>query len=230
MGCDIHAAIEYRTGDQWKALMFPNRYYSKEYDEMSARLDLQRDYDLFAILANVRNGRGFAGVKTGNGFRSISDNRGLPEDISAEARETGCTGDHSETWVSLCEILQFDWQQIATLHGVLDAPTFERFDRMRQWNEPPSQWSGDVFGGSVVKLSEEGMRAAIKAVNTQGMDNLQIAIAIREALPHHYTHVSWTKSYAECAEQIWTKILPHMLGAAKEHGIDNVRLVMNFDS
>lgn len=43
-----------------------------------------RNYDWFAILANVRNGRGFAGLYTGSGFDVIAEPRGYPENISNE--------------------------------------------------------------------------------------------------------------------------------------------------
>lgn len=45
-----------------------------------------RNYDVFAILASVRNGVGFAGVITGSGFNPIDNPRGLPDDLSDEIR------------------------------------------------------------------------------------------------------------------------------------------------
>ena len=42
---------------------------------------------LFAILAGVRNGYGFAGCDTGDGFRPIAPPRGLPGDVSPEVAE-----------------------------------------------------------------------------------------------------------------------------------------------
>jgi hypothetical protein len=41
-----------------------------------------RNYDVFSILADVRNGYGFAGVKTSSGFTPIAGGRGLPDDLS----------------------------------------------------------------------------------------------------------------------------------------------------
>lgn len=46
-----------------------------------------RSYDVFAIVGNVRNGRGFAGVPTGTGFVALQSNRGVPEDLSDELKE-----------------------------------------------------------------------------------------------------------------------------------------------
>lgn len=232
MGTDIHAAIEYRESSEhpWAALKYPNKYFGKWEDEpeFTTRLPIDRDYDLFAILANVRNGRGFAGVITGDGFNVISEQRGLPEDITSEARESGCTGEHSATWLSLADLLEFDWEQVATLRGVVDAPNFEYFDRMREWNYAPKEWFGDVDGPNVRKVSNEEMRAAIKTVPTGG-GNSDTASRIKKALPNIYTHVCWTRTYAQCAEQVWTAILPRMLKHINV-GLDNVRLVMNFDS
>jgi hypothetical protein len=67
-----------------------------------------RDYDLFAILADVRNGYGFGGFGSGEAVEPMSSGRGLPGDISPEAKTQACTGDHSATWVSLLEILNYD--------------------------------------------------------------------------------------------------------------------------
>ena len=41
-----------------------------------------RNYDVFSILADVRNGYGFAGVRTSTGFDPIAPGRGLPSDLS----------------------------------------------------------------------------------------------------------------------------------------------------
>ena len=234
MGTDIHAAIEYRESSEhpWIALTHLNKYFGRweGEPELTARIQIDRDYDLFAILANVRNGRGFAGVVTGDGFNFIAPPRGLPVDITPEAAEFGCTGDHSGSWLSLADILDFDWEQTATLRGVVDAPNFEYFDRMREWNYAPREWSGDVSGGSVKKVSNEEMRDAIKNIaRSSAADNLQIASLLKREFPNLYTSVCWTKSYARCAEQMWTAILPPMLKLMR-HGLGNVRLVMNFDS
>lgn len=45
-----------------------------------------RNYDVFSILANVRNGYGFAGVVTSSGFNPITSGRGIPDDLSDEVR------------------------------------------------------------------------------------------------------------------------------------------------
>jgi len=163
MGCDIHAAIEYKDEKGWHALMHDNKRFGKfgDEDKQTARLNLNRDYDLFAVLANVRNGRGFAGCLTSTAVDSISDQRGLPEDITTEAQES-CWGDHSDTWVSLAGILAFDWTRSTTHYGVVSAREFEQWDRMKEWEPAPRSYCGDVTGGQTKKISPTKMRSHIK--------------------------------------------------------------------
>lgn len=56
MGCDIHAIAQIKRKDNWETI---------------GQLDIDRDYELFNILAGVR----------GDGADSISEPRGLPEDF-----------------------------------------------------------------------------------------------------------------------------------------------------
>lgn len=81
MGCDIHLFVERRTDAGWEQVPNP------ESDDWAhpARWYHERNYHLFAILASVRNGVGFAGVKTGDGFNVIAEPRGLPDDAQREA-------------------------------------------------------------------------------------------------------------------------------------------------
>lgn len=125
MGCDIHPAIEFRQDGQWKALLFPNKNFGKEWNEepeLVADLDILRDYDLFAILGNVRNVRNgrSAAMNTGDGFDPMSDGRGVPEDATPETLKA-LSDEHSATWVSLTEILSYDWTRSTVSRGVVDA-------------------------------------------------------------------------------------------------------------
>jgi hypothetical protein len=128
MGCDIHLFVEVRDGGAWRPVKVAWDMFG-------------RNYDLFAILAGVRNGCGFAGSVTGTGFVPISEPRGLPADLSVELAAVrdffddarvdesgedaideamnanfhayGCShfGDHSFSWISLRDLLSFDWAQ-----------------------------------------------------------------------------------------------------------------------
>lgn len=230
MGCDIHAGIEYFDGNKWVAHLMPNKYFGKLDDEpeLSAKLDLGRNYDMFAILGNVRNGTGFAGCLTGTQFVPITDNRGTPEDVSPEVRAV-LSDEHSPTWLTLKELLEYDWSARHTSYGVIDAKTFEKWDRVREWNPQPDSWCGDVSGYGIKHISEVEMR-----------QHIQKTLEEHAELPYHerlnflnekiYTRISWAQNCATEATAIWTKILPIMLNYGKQYGYDNVRMVMDFDS
>lgn len=227
MGTDIHAAIEFFHDDAWHAYMFANKYYGKYENEpmLTAKLPLDRDYDMFGILANVRNGRGFAGCLLGDGFVPMSDNRGIPIDISPEATDV-LSNAHSATWVSLVEILTYDWTRNVNKYGVVSAVQFEEWDRMKEWNPGPSSFCGGVSGGLTRHITEAEMRTY---VNTQ-KSGKEWKIAIAEFDPNLYCQITWNESYAKSGEQLWTKVLPVMLKLATEYGQENVRMIMDFDS
>lgn len=134
MGCDIHLYVEKRGDDGvWQSA---EGLWTHEDDDVALdtpwrdRFYHGRNYDLFAILANVRNGYGFAGVTTGRGFNVISGPRGLPEDCDARIKSVsdswGQDG-HSHSHHTLAELLAFDWTQVAQKIGVVDALTFYRW-------------------------------------------------------------------------------------------------------
>src|SRR5262245_4875573 len=101
MGCNIHIIIERKNEvGAWE------RVSSQSMPECFAN----RCYALFGILADVRNGTGFAGLVTGDSWPSIAPNRDLPED--ATYKHGDWLGDHSFTWIGLGELRAFDWDGV----------------------------------------------------------------------------------------------------------------------
>ena len=107
MGCDIHIIAEVKENGEWKRNtdpVFKNPWYREDekdkpkdqqwkfaLEPMSSDPPSGRNYDWFSILADVRNGSGFAGVNTGQGFDVITGKpRGLPTDISDEGLKYFC--------------------------------------------------------------------------------------------------------------------------------------------
>ncbi|MEU7978347.1 hypothetical protein AB0B63_07415 [Micromonospora sp. NPDC049081] len=104
MGCDIHAFVETRTGDTWKYAgdAFPDNEYP---DDRHCPFDGARSYGLFGFLADVRN---YSRVPV------ISPPRDLPADVSPEVRaksDRWDTDGHSHTWLTLAELVGFDYEQ-----------------------------------------------------------------------------------------------------------------------
>lgn len=65
MGTDIHGVWQTERFGKWI--------------DVESTYMQDRDYQLFAVLAGVRNGTGFAGVKTGEPVKPIAMPRGLPD-------------------------------------------------------------------------------------------------------------------------------------------------------
>ena len=68
MGTDIHSIAQVKRDGRWTTVAI-----GIDGD--------QRNYNTFAMLANVRNDYGFAGYRTSTGFPVIHEPRGLPEDL-----------------------------------------------------------------------------------------------------------------------------------------------------
>jgi hypothetical protein len=147
-----------------------------------------RNYDLFAILADVRNGRGFAGCKTGQGFNPIAPPRGIPADISPEllAEYTvSVDDDHTpemlerwvrqgssqrinETTVTDPDAHSASWFTVAEL----DAYDWNQTTTHYGWVDAaeyqefkakgkPSSWCGMVSGGAIKHVGPEEMEERI---------------------------------------------------------------------
>ena len=118
MGCDIHMYAEVKKNNKWSKVgdVFENMWYSKDRELSDWNKPLTdtpydgRNYDLFAILADVRNGHGFAGCVTGERFNPISEPKGLPDDVSKKIKKESDKWDgdgHSHSYFTVKELLDF---------------------------------------------------------------------------------------------------------------------------
>ena len=90
MGCDIHAYVEVKRGDNWELA-----------DE--TWLADGRSYGIFGFLADVRN---YSHVPP------ISEARGLPDDVSSAVDCDEYGGNHSHSWLMLRELMEHDYDQV----------------------------------------------------------------------------------------------------------------------
>ncbi len=168
MGTDIHGVFQRhdKATGQWHDV--PSNY------------EQDRHYQLFAVLAGVRNGRGFAGVSTGEAVTPIAEPRGLPADFATEdemhplatLEHMGPSrrkwheaheklevwmGDYSHSWLTGDEILA--WAKKAPVvvkTGVLDRDVYEAWDATSQ---PPS-YCGGILGRDVVQINDNAVEKA----------------------------------------------------------------------
>ncbi len=230
MGCDIHMLFKKReVGDAPWRLFVPvvhcplHSGVDKQCwhcDEAGSAYYDARNYHLFAILGNVRNAFGFAGVKTADrAFRFISEHRGVPDDACPQLRaianeedfDAGYLGDHSFTHVSLKELVEFDWEQQNTLSGIISAEQFIKWD-----GKGPEAYSGGITGPGI-RVVDHLVPALLAApelwLEAQGS-------------PSH-VRVCWRVTYREAVGEVFFALIE----ALKAHGKpENVRMVFGFDS
>lgn len=164
MGCDIHIIAEVRVNGKWEPnqeRVFPNPDYKKdskhdwEKDEFKCYPESNRSYDWFSILADVRNGYGFAGTLTSEGFNVIAEPRGIPHDASdqwkKEVKEWG-SDMHSISWLTISDFDKFDWSQSTVKKGVI---SLDEYKKLRGSNQTPNGWCGSVSGKNIRTLSEK---------------------------------------------------------------------------
>lgn len=238
MGCDIHFYVEQKINGKWvsadtfeKTGDGDDDVYFRQKDEYYG----DRNYNLFAILADVRNGRGFAGVKTGDGFNPISAPRGLPEDVSMETRRQsdgmGCDG-HSHSWFTLRELLDYDWTQTTKLSGWVDLSAWAQWSRWdREHGKGPESWCGDVWGSQVLKLSVAEMDKLTETYNTflQAGDREGAEAFLKSN--NAYGMAEWETPYYRAGGSFLDETIPRLLKlAGGTKGIDDVRIVFFFDN
>jgi hypothetical protein len=143
MGCDIHLYAEIQNGDEWVSI---DHWTADEDNAGRLRVDFEdalyrnRNYELFALLANVRNlpdryhnsnKPNWVSCDGGERVEPLSAPRGLPDDMSnevqAEAEFWGVNG-HSHTWYALRELVTFDWRtRKFLLRGVVTGESAQEY-------------------------------------------------------------------------------------------------------
>lgn len=237
MGCDIHIWAEVKrsypnklVAQEWKAVgkVFKNEYFTADepttmyedgYTFNEKLIDKPydgRNYDLFAILADVRNGEGFAGIDTGDGFNPIAEPRGVPDDASdfylKQVKDWEADG-HSHSFFTLAELKAYDWDQTTKHRGWVDVEQFKVF----QSKGKPGNWSGGVSGSLVEHISNAEMKRRIKEKNLISVN-------------HYYTLVEWEETYAESVGDFLTKTIPELEKLLKLKMVHDVRIVFFFDN
>ena len=240
MGCDIHLYVERRVDDKWLCADQMKRdepedgesqgYLSADYNALFYK---GRNYNLFAILADVRNGRGFAGVKTGDGFNPIAEPRGLPDDASPEVREISDRWDgdgHSHSYFTLRELLDYDWTQRTALQGWVEAAEWSKWSRWaRAQGNGPDSYCGGVSGANVKHISAEEMDALVKDAPHENQQEEYKAFFA--PLAGTYALAKWGVAYYDAAGEFISETIPRLLKlAGGTQGLDDVRIVFLFDN
>lgn len=158
MGTDIHGVFQRQNNGAWSDV--PSNY------------EQGRHYQLFAVLANVRNGFGFAGIPTGEVVEPISQPRGLPDDFEVADgklhpidpnnlppwdREnypdvTLWMGYHSFSWLTGEEMLAwFETAPSLLKTGILSKDVYTSWDKV----QPPSCYCASISGQGIVIVDQD---------------------------------------------------------------------------
>lgn len=233
MGTDIHLYVERRVNGAWvpcdtweddiyepgaKTVPYGKRFYN------------DRCYDLFGILANVRNGSGFAGCDTGDGFIPICEPRGLPDDLSQEICAGASDFIHTPSWLTLRELLDYDWTRTTNKRGWVNGPEYNDWVGCggRSRDEGPKSWRGGIMGRDVEHITEQEMERRLQNILDQFKgDRDCIGTAIKDLLGNKFCKVSWQIPYYRAAAGFLSETMPRLwrLGAPED-----VRIVFWFDS
>lgn len=239
MGTDIHFYVERREGDKWVSCDIWEFDEWHDEEEGPAQLTVRYgkhfydgcSYDTFAILADVRNGYGFAGVDTGDGFVPIAAPRGLPDDLSPQLKmEADRFLDHTPSWLLVSEIMAYDWTRVTHKRGVVNGPQYwkwARWDKVHGFG--PEAYCGGISGPSIVHITAEQMQHNLDALLSEidGLPFKEKERRIEEKLGNFYCQVTWQAPYYRCASSFLSETLPKLwrLGAPED-----VRIVFWFDS
>lgn len=239
MGCDIHFYVEKRDTETGMWNLVDELVREGEGDDAYVSTNYHkafysgRSYNLFSILADVRNGRGFAGVKTGEGFQPISDPRGVPEDASDGYKQLvesyGVDG-HSHSFHTIRQLLDYDWAQTTGLQGWVNFSGWEDWSEWaREGGNGPDSYCGGVSGPNVQHIDAAAMDALVAKYRALPTKEEREAFAVQ----HHSTYAlaTWTVPYYRAAENFLSSTLPRLLAlAGSTSRMDDVRCVFFFDN
>lgn len=217
MGTDIHIIAEVRKDGVWQTILdkiFID-WEGTKFERQTCVPYSDRNYNLFAILADVRNGTGFAGLRTGERFNPISEPKGYPEDMCKDSEEF-LSYEHSASWLTLKEIFDFNWAQIHRDFGVVSEKEY-REHIMK--GEMPNSWCGDISGPNYIKISENEM-----------VDLIQRKYPRQEDVYYYTSCYFAPKTYADSAQH-FLKNMNILKKFVPENGtLEDVRIVFDFDS
>ena len=228
MGCDIHMYAEVKAANEWRAVgrVFKDDYHQAEipatiywYDDegeyehnkaYTVHPYDNRNYELFSILADVRNSER---------IKPIACPRGMPHDVSSfvrnEIAKYGSSG-HSHSWLSLQELEAYPWDEMITCHGVVSQKEYEKFKRQGR----PDSWSGGVVGGKVVMVDNEDMERIIKFGNALSTDYVH----------RYYTSIEWQWNVSQVTDNFSKTTIPALRELLSKQGVEDVRIVFFFDN
>lgn len=207
MGTDVHHVFETKnksTGD-WEVVSHPTL----------TDFDIDRHYLMFAVMAGVRNGRGFAGCPTHDPIVPIAEPRGVPDaetynDPYYEYKGE-YIGDYGYSYLTVNEIIEW----FKTPHGTLSYGVVSKAQYL-DWNgrDEPACYSRWVSGGDTQVYSPPNLKLPFTENNK--------ALTLSEAT---HVHISW---WLDINKEVG--YLNELAELLKSTYGEDTRIVFGFDS
>lgn len=209
MGTDIHYTFQHKNKDNlWEDVPVDTGW--------DTPYCINRHYFLFSILAGVRNGYGFAGIKTYEPVVPIDSPRGLPKDNQNTlwdedyGESYSKYGDHSFSWLLSSEIKEYFEKYsktIVTHTGYISRASFLKWDG----NSKPESYSGGIDGPNIIKADTIPY-------------NLSLLKALSSDTIYTHFHVEWKIGLLDEVQYFLDIIL------SLESQFGEIRMVFGFDS
>jgi len=227
MGTGIHVYVEKKVNGVWEAQgTFGNKAEDDEeecYGLTSPPIYRYRNYYLFAILAGVGNYFYFH-----DPLNVIAPPRGIPKNASPEYLRCASGSDwHSHSWLTLRNILNFDWTQKLVQRGWFLASTYIPWAAYEDSPCPKGYWSNSPQENILSDNDVKTLVSEYKALGGQPAQQRDLlATYFNTYVPHE-----WGAPYHTLAGPLFLKAVLELLvlgGGTK--GINNIRMVFFFDN
>ncbi len=220
MGTDIELFAEVKRKGKWmkvgEVFDWPEsmKKLAQKFGPKTDQPYMDRNYELFSILADARNSFGLT---------PISKPRGIPKDISKELKDklnaAYIDQDIKPSWVSLKELLDFDWDKKIRLCGIVDEANYKIF---------VEQGTPQLYEFDFV------FRAAAQLFNPSHPMSKQIVLPEHEYLlsqkkekKEYRIIICWTKAVKDMVDQFYALTLPQLKKLDKNPA--NIRIVFYFN-
>lgn len=222
MGCDIHLYVEKKIEGKWvSADTWDGNEYEDGTKDVSADKSFynDRNYELFSILAGVRNRFN---------LDPIIEPRGFPENASKELKNQYKKWDgdaHSTSWLTLQELIQFDWTKTANKSGFVSGDVyFEWLEHGEKYGQNPESY---CQGTSTTIINRTEMDSRLEDIKKLTTDYLQLKLLVKNILGRIYCEVEWEQTYHRMCNYFWSECMPKLFRVGKPK---DVRLVFWFDN
>lgn len=161
MGCDIDFFVEVRRNGAWRTadVWDQDRCIVKR----AYAFYKERNYALFAMLANVRNDYGVS---------PFSEPRGVPDDACPEIRRAAEYGGyhHDASHFTVAELMRQDWEAPVNYDGYVPLAEYIKWDRWgRNNHDSPNSYAVWTNHTNITEREVAGLIARIGTEAAEGM-------------------------------------------------------------